>query len=510
MKILSIEKIREADAYTIAHEPIADIDLMERAAQELCDWISGEISPEKQIFIFCGMGNNGGDGFALARLLHDRSFIAEIVVIRYSENMSHNCKTNYDRLKEISGLRITEMSDGDEMPEIKKDIVVVDALFGSGLARPVKGLAGNVIRQINNSGAIVIAVDVPSGFFCDQSNNGNNGEIIQADYTLTFQFPKLGFLFPENDRYVGQWEVLDIGLHPDFIEKVNVLDYYILTQHCRSVLKKRNKYSHKGTFGHGLLIAGSFGKMGAALLAAEAALRSGAGLITAHIPLVGNTILQTAIPEAMLSLDENERIFTRPPDLGIYNAIAIGPGIGTDQKTAQALKLLIQNTTTPLIFDADAINIIAENKTWIPFIPKNSIFTPHIKEFERLVGKTSNDFDRNKKQREFSVKYNVYVVLKGAHTAITCPDGTCWFNSTGNPGMATGGSGDVLTGILLGLCAQGYSPKEACILGVFIHGLAGDLAARKQGQESLIAGDIIRNLGKAFLVLREEPGVGSI
>ena len=510
MKILPIEKIREADAYTITHEPVAGIDLMERAANELCNWVARMVNPDKKIVIFCGMGNNGGDGFALARLLYDKSYQPEVILVRHSDRMSADCLINYERACAISGMKITELIEGDEIPDIEKGFVVIDALFGSGLTRPVKGVVGAVIKKINDRGAIVIAVDVPSGFFCDQTNADNDGEIVKADYTLTFQFPKLGFLFPENDRYVGQWEVLDIGLHPDFIEKVNVLDYYILTQHCRSILKKRNNYSHKGTFGHGLLIAGSFGKMGAAILAAEAALRSGAGLITAHIPLVGNTILQTAIPEAMLSLDENERVFTRPPDLGSYTAIAIGPGIGTDQKTAQALKLLIQNATIPLIFDADAINIISENKTWIPFIPKNSIFTPHVKEFERLVGKTSNDFDRNHKQREFSAKNGVYIALKGAHTAITCPDGTCWFNSTGNPGMATGGSGDVLTGILLGLFAQGYSAKEACILGVFIHGLAGDLAAEKQGQEALIAGDITKNLGEAFLVLWGERGVGSI
>jgi ADP-dependent NAD(P)H-hydrate dehydratase / NAD(P)H-hydrate epimerase len=507
MKILPIEKIREADAYTIEHEPVADIDLMERAAQELCDWITGEVSKDKEITIFCGMGNNGGDGLALARLLHEKSFQPDIVLIRHSENMSPSCQTNYERLKTITGLKITELSDGDKLPEVRKETVVVDALFGSGLTRPVKGYAGSVIRHINQSEAIVIAVDVPSGFFCDQSNADNQGEIIKADYTLTFQFPKLGFLFPENDRYAGRWEVLDIGLHKDFIDKVEVENFYILSHQCRPILKPRNRFSHKGSFGHGLLIAGSYGKMGAAALAAEAALRSGTGLVTTHIPLAGNTILQTAVPEVMLSLDENEMIISRHPDLTPYQAIAIGPGIGTALKTTAALKLLIQNTAIPLILDADAINIIAENKTWVSFIPADSIFTPHIKEFERLAGKSPNDFDRNKKQKDFSLKHGVYVVLKGAHTTITCPDGTCWFNSTGNPGMATGGSGDVLTGILLGLRAQGYTAKEACILGVFIHGFAGDLAARKHGQEALIAGDITGYLGKAFLKLWKERGI---
>jgi NAD(P)H-hydrate epimerase len=244
--------------------------------------------------------------------------------------------------------------------------------------------------------------------------------------------------------------------------------------------------------------------MGAAVLAAKACLRSGPGLVTAHIPRSGNTILQTAVPEAMLFLDADEDIFSGIPDLSGYSSIAIGPGIGQADATRRALKHLIQNSNLPLIFDADALNILGESKTWISFIPKGSIFTPHPKEFERLVGKSSDDFERNKIQREFSIKHGVYVVLKGAHTAITTPDGNCYFNTTGNPGMATGGSGDVLTGILAGIKAQGYSSLETCLLGVYIHGLAGDFAAEERGHEALIAGDIIQHLGNAFLSLYGE------
>lgn len=498
MKILPIEKIREADAYTIKHEPIADIDLMERAATELVEWIVANSKPDRKFNIFCGMGNNAGDGFALGRMLAKAGIEVSINTFWFADKMSPSCQINYERAKKIPRLKMLDIKEGDVFPGIKEQEVVVDALFGSGLTRSVKGFLEKVVTHINNSKAIVISIDAPSGFFCDESNATNDGAIVKADYTLTFQFPKLGFLFPENDQYIGHWEILNIGLHSDFVNAVDVKNYFVLGEDVRPVVKKRGKFSHKGTFGHGLLIAGSYGKMGAAVLASKAGLRAGAGLITAHVPVLGNTILQTAAPEVMVSIDNDEKVFSKHPNLSNYNAVAIGPGIGTDKKTETALKLLIQNCTIPIIFDADAINILANNKTWISFIQKGSIFTPHPKEFERLIGVSKNNFDRNKKQREFSIKYGMYVILKGAHTAITCPDGSCYFNSTGNPGMATGGSGDSLTGILLGLGAQGYTPKETCILGVYLHGLAADLAAEKWGYEALTAGNITHNLGKAY------------
>ena len=502
MKILPIDNIREADAYTIMHEPIADIDLMERAATELYEWVVTKVSPDKNIKIFCGLGNNGGDGFAVGRMLSKKGYKAEILVVRHASKMSSSCLTNYNRAKKIKNLKITELKDGDNIPEILDDEIVIDSIFGSGLTRPIEGFIAKVIDSINYSKAVVIAVDVPSGFYCDNSNSQNIGSIIKADYTLTFQFPKFGFLFPENEEYLGEWEVLPIGLHPEYISNVNVKNYFVLKNDLRPLLKPRTKFSHKGNYGHGLLIAGGYGKMGAAVLAAKAGLKAGAGLITAHVPVSGNVIMQTAVPSAMTSIDEDDKVFSKLPNLENYSAIAIGPGIGNDKKTQKALKFLIQESGIPIIFDADAINILGENKTWIPFIPKESIFTPHPKEFERLTGKSGNDFDRNEKQREFSIKHGMYVILKGAHTAITCPDGSCYFNSTGNPGMATGGSGDVLTGIILGLKAQGYSSKIAALLGVYIHGLAGDLAADKWGYTSLTAGNISHNIGKAFKLLK--------
>jgi NAD(P)H-hydrate epimerase len=502
MKVLPIDKIREADAYTIANEPISDIDLMERAATELYEWMVAKMDQEKEIRIFCGMGNNGGDGFALARMLGYAGFKTEVILVRHSEKMSPSCQINFKKIRKLTSVRYSEITPGTSIPKLPDNEIVVDAIFGSGLTKPVTGLVAEVIDRINDCKSIVISVDVPSGFFCDATNTTNKGTIIKADYTLTFQFPKYGFLFPENDQYVGEWEVLPIGLHPDFIEKVEVKNHFLTSADIKPILKYRTKFSHKGTYGHGLLIAGSYGKMGAAILASRAGLKAGAGLITAHIPKKGYAIIQTSVPEAMASIDGDKKVFSDLPYLANYNAIAVGPGIGLHEKTQSALKLLIQDSPTPLIIDADAINILAENTTWISFIPKGSIFTPHPKEFERLVGKTTNDFERNDKQREFSVRFQVYVILKGAHTAITSPDGTCYFNSTGNPGMATGGSGDVLTGILLGLKAQGYTSLETCLLGVYLHGLAGDIAAEKWGYEALTAGNIIHYLGKAFQKLK--------
>jgi NAD(P)H-hydrate epimerase len=318
---------------------------------------------------------------------------------------------------------------------------------------------------------------------------------------LTFSPPKLPFFFPENDQYVGDWRLLTIGIMKEFINKTDTKNYFLEKDDCQKILKPRKRYSHKGNYGHVLLICGSTGKMGAAVLSAKACVRSGPGLVTSHIPRSGNIILQSTVPEAMLSLDPDDHVFSKGPELTPYTSIAVGPGIGTARMTQQALKLLIQNSGLPLIIDADAINILGENKTWISFIPKGSIYTPHPKELERLDGKSKDDYERNQKQRDFSVKHGVYVVLKGAHTAITTPEGNCFFNPTGNPGMATGGSGDVLTGIIAGLKAQGYTSLESCLLGVYLHGLAGDLAAVEKGLESLIATDIIDHLGKSFQTL---------
>jgi hydroxyethylthiazole kinase-like uncharacterized protein yjeF len=504
MKILTVDKIREADLYTIRNEPIADIDLMERAANACFYWLVKNIPVHKKIRIFCGTGNNGGDGFAIARLLGSKGYDTAVYLVGSRDKLSPSCRINCDRLPDP--VKCIVLKNKDSLPVFDpEENIIIDALFGSGLTGPVTGFPADVIGSVNSQKCITISIDVPSGLFCDVTVAGSvNPAVIRADHTLTFSPPKLAFFFPENDRYVGNWHLLDIGILQEFMDQAETHNYYTTSGDCRKILRRRNKYSHKGNFGHVFLASGSKGKMGAAVLSARACLRSGPGLVTLQVPLSGVSILQTAVPEAMVIPDSEVDILSGIPDLSTYSSIAIGPGIGLAEATLRALKQLIQNSPVPVIFDADALNILGENKTWNPFVTKGSIFTPHPKEFERLAGKSSNDFERNRIQREFSIKHGVYVVLKGAHTAITTPEGSCYFNTTGNPGMATGGSGDVLTGILAGLKAQGYSSLETCLLGVFIHGLAGDLAAKEKGFEALIASDIIEHLGNAFLSLYGE------
>jgi len=501
IKILPIAKVREGDHYTIGNEPIASINLMERAARRMASWINRNIRTARKINIVCGPGNNGGDGMALARTLTDKDYETAVFLYNPEDKLSQDNKTNLERLQRMQEITLNIIKTEKDLPDFSTDDVVVDALFGSGLTRGIKGVAAKLVHHINSSECLVISVDTPSGLYSDKPSHSKNNAIIKADYTLTFQFPKLGFMFAENAPYMGQWEVLDIKIHNDYVNAVETRDFYLQQDDVRNSIKSRQKFSHKGHFGHALL-SGSYGKMGAAVLASQACLRTGAGLLTSHIPTLGYNILQTAVPEAMTSLDASDTVFTGIKDIQHYQAIGTGPGIGTSSQTQQALKLLIQNSSIPILFDADAINILAENKTWISFVPKNSIFTPHPKEFERLAGKASSNFETLEKQREFSIKYGVYVVLKGAHTAISCPDGNVFFNSTGNPGMATAGAGDVLTGIILGLLSQNYDSRNACIIGVYLHGLAGDIAADDQGWESLIARDIIRYIGKAYNQLK--------
>ena len=514
MKILPVEKIREADAFTIENEPVDSVDLMERAASKVYEWFMKRCkTKEVSVKIFCGIGNNGGDGLALARMLYFSGIIPQVFIVRYSDKMSRDCEINFDRLKEsrdvtpVASESLVPMYDifsEDDFPQIYDNDIVIDAIFGSGLNRPIEGFTAELIKYINKSNAIKIAIDIPSGLFAcggqqstdNRQQSAVNGQqpIAKVDYTLTFQFPKLAFMFPEYDAFVGKWEVLDIKLHKDFIDNVESLNFYTTEDVVKPIIRKRTKFSHKGTYGHALLVAGSSGKTGAALLAAEACLRTGVGLLTAHLPKDALLPMQVYLPEAMTSIDKSSTHCTEIDDILPYTAIGVGPGIGKNEETVTLLKKIIQEATQPLVLDADALNIIADNPTWLSFLPDNTILTPHPKEFDRMFGMTNNSFERLELQRKMSVVHNIIIVQKGAHTAITFPNGTCFFNSTGNPGMATAGSGDVLTGMILSLLAQRYTPQEAALLGVYLHGKAGDVAAEKLGMESMIARDIIGNL----------------
>src|SRR5450759_1928822 len=477
MKIFRCEQIKEIDEYTIKIEPIASIDLMERAAGQLFKWITDRFGRSEHIVVFAGPGNNGGDGLALARLLAANRYDTEIHYIRFTEKTSMDWEINRRRLETETSVPLNYLTSSDQFPVISSGDIVIDAIFGSGLTRPVEGLPGEVIKLINRIDATIISIDIPSGLFGEDNSKNFSDCIVKADYTLSLHFPKLSFMFAENAPYAGEWVVLPIGLNNNAIR--NIISPYTLigNSDVAPLLKKRNQFDHKGNFGHGLLVSGSSGKMGAAVLGAGAALRTGIGLITCHIPSCGSLIIQSALPEAMVKADKSEEYISDIGNTDSYSAVGVGPGLGTEPESQKALHNLLSECKKPLVIDADALNILSLNKKWLSLLPAGTVLTPHPKEFERLAGKTDNGFARLKRQIEFSKEYNCIVFLKGAHTSVTTPEGKVLFNSTGNPGMATAGSGDVLTGIILSLLSQGYTSENAAVLGVYLHGMAGDIAA---------------------------------
>jgi NAD(P)H-hydrate epimerase len=504
MKVFRTAQIKSIDAYTIQNEPIPSVDLMERAAKAVTHWLVQRFSSDRSVRLFAGPGNNGGDAWAVARLLSEQGFEnIQIYLLNLSDRISQDSEINRERLIRQKRVQISEINNENSIPVIINTDLVIDGLFGSGLTRPLEGLAARLVRHINQSGADIVSIDIPSGLF-GEDNAGNIREnIIKATYTVTFQFPKLGFFYAENEEYVGEWQILPIGLHPEIIEKTPSQFHYITLKEVQKIIKKRRKYSHKGTYGNALLIAGSYGMMGAAVIAAKACLRAGVGLVTSHVPRSGVNIIQTAVPESLISVDESDTMFTGFPDLSKFQAVAVGPAIDCKAGSQKALKNLLGTSDKPMVIDADALNILGRNREWLKLIPKNSILTPHPKEFERIAGESRNGYERNMRQIELAKELGVYIVLKGANSSVATPEGNCCFNSTGNPGMATAGSGDALTGILLSLLAQGYTPEQTVIAGVFLHGLAADLASLDLGEYSLISSDIVCYLGKAYLKIQD-------
>lgn len=502
MKILSAAEIREWDQYTIQHEPIQSIDLMERAAMTCVNWITMHYPVVASFGIFCGKGNNGGDGLAIARMLMDLNYPVTVYILEFGHLGTDDFQTNLARLHKLPGADIHFIQTEENIHPVPQDQVIVDALFGSGLNRPLEGITAKLVEHLNGSGCDIIAIDLPSGLFTDRSSGG--APCIHARYTLSFQCYKPAFLFAENADATGDVRVLDIGLHPGYYRHLRGPFEWVDAGTVRTIYKPRKRFAHKGNFGHALLVAGSYGKIGAAVLAAGACLRSGAGLLTCHVPRCGYDILQTAVPEAMLVTDFNSSFNTKiEDDLSQYDSIGIGPGIGIASETKMMLRDILDTYRNPVLLDADALNLIAAQKDLLKLIPAGSVLTPHPKEFERLFGESSNDFDRALLALQKAKELNCIIVLKGHHSLIATPDGKGFFNSTGNAGMATAGSGDVLSGVITGLLAQGYHSIEAAILGVYIHGLAGDKAAENTSEEALVAGDIIHCMGAAFTSLKQ-------
>ena len=505
IRIPTVEQIRACEAYTMVHKPISSIELMEIAAAACVKHIKRNLPFDASIAVFCGMGNNGGDGLAITRLLRKDGYKCVPYIVKHREAYSEECSHQVNLLNE-QNIEINIIEDKKDIPSSLPYTVVIDALLGIGLTQAIEQpLLQSVIRHINHSNAFVFAIDTPSGLLSEQAMDSKD-VVVEADTTLTFQYAKLSFFLAENSRYVGNWKIMDIKLDYRYINRVKINNNLMSPDIVKSYIIPREKFAHKGNFGHGLLIAGSFGMMGAAVLAAKAALRTGIGLLTVNVPKMGYNIMQTSVPEALCRCDENEEHFTNIPfsSLDKYNAVAIGCGIGTHPDTAQGLKKLIGDYGGTLIIDADAINIFAENKTWLEFLPPNSIFTPHHKEFERLVGKASDGYERLKLQREFSMRHHCVVVLKGAYTSISTQQGELYFNPSGNPGMAKGGCGDVLTGMILSLAAQGYSSFKAAVVGAYLHGLSADKAMYRHSHESLLPSDIIDNIGQGFKAIKRE------
>ncbi len=492
MKIFSAGQIRLWDQFTIQHAPVSSVDLMERAAAKCADWINRNITADKEISIFCGPGNNGGDGLVIARLLTEYGRKVRLYILESSQ-YSPDFSVNLERLTPLS-LKVHYLRTQTDFPEMSTSHVIIDALYGSGLNRPLDGIAAQLVVHLNRSGSIILSIDIASGLFADKSSIGN--AVIRPAHTLTFQAYKLAFLLPENEPYTGEVTMLDIGLHADYYHATATTCELVTEATVRSLYRPRKPFAHKGNYGNLLLTAGSHGMMGAAVLAAKACLRSGAGKLTCYVPGCGYSILQTVVPEAMCLTDTGETHISGSDIPEGFDAIAAGPGLGRHPDSLLMLESLFDQQIA-LVLDADALNLLATRPQLYTKIPRNAILTPHPKEFERLFGKTNDHFDRLQLAMEKAQELGIYIVLKGKYSFIATPSGNGYFNATGNPGMATGGSGDVLTGILLGLLGQ-YATEDAVLLGVYLHGLAGDLAAMHKTQEAMTAGDIIHYLPDTF------------
>lgn len=498
MKILTSTQFKELDRYTIEHEPIDSIQLMERAARAIADYLMQLYSSSSRFIIFAGPGNNGGDALAVARILAKNNYCVDAYLFNINGRLSPDCLINKKQLNGYSAINFTEVTSQFEFPHIEASDVIIDGLFGTGLNKPVEGGFAGVIAKINESPASTISIDLPSGLMTEDNTDNNLNAIVKADITLTIGHPKLAFFWAEYQPFIGQVETLDIGLskegYASLPSSISTLEESLVVD----LLRPRNPFAHKGEMGHALLVSGQYGMAGATILSAQACMRSGAGKLTIHSAELNNQILQTSVPEAILSHDECDTHVSNAIATYTYNAMAIGPGLGTHQDTAEAMHQLLCSYNNELVIDADGINILGTHNNWFIDVPQETILTPHPKELENLVGRCRNSYERMTKARDFAMRLQLYIIIKGHNSMICTPMGNVIINPTGNAGMATAGSGDVLTGILLGLLSRGYSPGEACILGTYLHGLAGDLAANRLGEESLIASDIIRFLPQAF------------
>ncbi len=504
MKIFTSAQIRELDKFTIEHEPISSADLMERAARAIVRAIAGEWGASTPVVVFAGPGNNGGDALAVARLLAEAGYSVSAYLFNITGKLSADCAANKERLVSTKNVRqFVEVTQEFDPPQLDAATLVVDGLFGSGLNKPLAGGFASLVKYINASPAKTVSIDVPSGLMGEDNTYNVRANIVRADLTLTLQQPKLSFLFAENQPFIGRLKVLDIRISPEGIEKTDAQYRIVEEGEVRPLLRGRPDFAHKGNMGSALIVAGSYGMGGAAVLAARACLRGGAGKATVCTPKCNNVVVQLGVPEAVMMLDREETIFSEAVDTEDFNALGIGPGLGTNEQTAIAMIAQLRRAQCPVVADADALNILSNHRAWMQQLPRGMVLTPHPRELDRLCGHSSDSYERLSKASALAGRIGAYVILKGHYSALCSPDGKVAFNPTGNAGMATAGSGDVLTGLLTALLARGYRPGDAALVGMYLHGLAGDLAARDLGMESLVAGDLVRYLPKAFNALNE-------
>jgi hydroxyethylthiazole kinase-like uncharacterized protein yjeF len=500
MKIFSKEQIYQGDQLTVDRQNISSTDLMERAGVQIFNWMNLRMKgAQVPVHVFCGIGNNGGDGLVLARHLILEGYNVKVYIVNYSDKRSKDFLINYDRVKSVTKDWPILLNDNESFPEIKPDDIIVDGIFGIGLNKPVAAWVKNLFKLFKKSRAFTLSIDIPSGLRTDTVPENEN-DVVWSSYTLSFASPKLVFFLPTTAKYTINWEVLNIGLDVDFLSSTST-DFNLIGKYeAIPIYKPRDKYSHKGDFGHSLIIGGSYGKIGAVTLASRGALASGAGLVTAFVPKCGYQVLQSSFPEAMVITDVNDSYISNIDYFIEPTVIAFGIGVGLNNETVQAFESFLKKNKTSLVIDADGINILAKNAELLKLLPPNTVLTPHPKELERLIGTWDDDFDKLKKAKIFSNKYKVVLIIKGANT-ITIFEDKYYINSSGNPGLSTAGSGDVLTGIITGLISQGYDALSAAVFGVYLHGKSADIAVEDYGYQSLIASHIIEYLGASYLDL---------
>lgn len=503
MKLFLSTQSKVCDTVTCEYQNITEKDLIQRAGISFVENLqnTGEDLSGK-IVIFAGPGNNGADGISIAKNLYSKFHDVELVLIPLGKQYSDAFKFYLDNPVDQQPFPVHIIKDAKQLNDIEDPDVFIDAILGTGLNREPDKLLNTVIEYLNNAAKRIISVDIPSGISAD---NSEFTTAVKANKTITFEFPKLSFFDPKTHPYVGEWIVAPINLDENWKDKEPTNYHWITRSDIKSVLKTRERFSHKGNYGHSLIVSGSYGKIGASVLAGKACLRMGCGLLTMHLPKCGYEIMQISVPEAMVDVDAHQYYVSEISLKDEYSAIAIGPGIGIQHHTERMfLEILESKPTVPLVLDADALNILAKEKEWLKQLPEGTILTPHPGEYERLFGWDDNFSKNLENLTKITSQYKIYIVLKGGYTTIATPEGKCYFNTTGNPGMATAGCGDALTGIIVSMLSQGYSQIEACIAGVYIHGLAGDLAIQKsESQESMIATDLIASLGTAFKKLAQ-------